>query len=110
MYPCNNFGLWTVNKKLEEYVTLHSDFLQMSYELNIKMKCVAPLLLGDVKNFLITPHILCSSNLLAVFSPFQCDESLKYRVHDDIQLVILNHTLKLCTSKNENNGISKYMH
>ena len=42
-----NFGLWTVNKKSEECVTLHSDFLEMSYELNIKMKFLAPLLLGD---------------------------------------------------------------
>ena len=53
MHPCNNFGLWTVNKKLDECVTLHSNFLEMSYELNIKMKCLAPLHLGDVKNFLI---------------------------------------------------------
>ena len=48
-----HFGLWSVNKKSEESVTLHSDFLEMSYELNIKMKCMTPLLLGDVKNFLI---------------------------------------------------------
>ena len=46
MHPCTNFGLWTVNNKLEEFVTLHSDFLEMSYELNIKIKCLAPLLLG----------------------------------------------------------------
>ena len=26
MHPCNDFGLWTVNKKLDEYVTLHSNF------------------------------------------------------------------------------------
>ena len=58
MHPCNNFGLWTVNKKLDECVTLHSNFLEMSYELNIKMKCLAPLHLGDVKNFLIPPRIL----------------------------------------------------
>ena len=58
MHPCNNFGLWTVNKKLEECVTLHSNFLEMSYELNFKMKCLAPLHLGDVKNFLIPPRIL----------------------------------------------------
>ena len=51
MHPCNTFGLWTVNKKSEEFVTLHSDFLEMSYKLNIKMKCLAPLHLGDVKNF-----------------------------------------------------------
>ena len=30
----------------------------MSYELNIKMKCLAPLHLGDVKNFLIPPRII----------------------------------------------------
>ena len=47
MHPCNNFGLWTVNKKSEECVTLHSDFLEMSYELKIKIKFLAPLLLGD---------------------------------------------------------------
>ena len=47
MHPCNNFGLWTVNKKSEECVTLHSDLLEMSYELNIKMKFLTPLLLGD---------------------------------------------------------------
>ena len=29
-----HFGLWTVNKESEEFVTLHSDFLEMSYELN----------------------------------------------------------------------------
>ena len=28
----------------------------MSYELNIKIKCLTPLLLGDVKNFLIPPR------------------------------------------------------
>ena len=53
MHPCNDFGMLTDNKKSEECVTLHSDFSEMSYELNIKMKCVTPLLLGDVKNFLI---------------------------------------------------------
>ena len=47
MYPCNNFGLWIVNKKSEECVTLHSDFLEMSYELNIKMTFLDPLLLGN---------------------------------------------------------------
>ena len=52
-----NFGLRSVNKTLEEFVTLHSDFLEMPYELNINMKCVAPLLLGDVKYFLIPPRI-----------------------------------------------------
>ena len=57
MHPCNNFGMWTVNKMSEECVTLHSDLLEMSYELNIKMKSVAPLLLGDVKN-LLTPLVL----------------------------------------------------
>ena len=51
-----HFGLWSVNKKSEEFVTLHSDFLEMPYELNIKLKCVAPLLLGDVKNFLMPPR------------------------------------------------------
>ena len=45
--------MWTVNKKSEECVTLHSDVLEMFYELNINMKCVALLLLGNVKNFLI---------------------------------------------------------
>ena len=57
MHPCNKFGMWTVNKKSEECVTLDSDFLEMSYELDIQMKCVAPLLMGDVKNFLIPPHM-----------------------------------------------------
>ena len=52
-----NFGLCTVNKKSEECVTFHSDFLEMSNELNIKMMCLAPLLLGDFKNFLISPRI-----------------------------------------------------
>ena len=56
IHPCNNVGLWTVNKKSEECVTLYSDFLEMSYELNIKMKYVAPLLLGNVKNLLIPPR------------------------------------------------------
>ena len=49
MHPFNNFGMWTVNQKSEECVT--------SYELNIKLKCVAPLLLCDIKNFLIPPRI-----------------------------------------------------
>ena len=57
MHPCNNFDLWTVNKKSEECVTSHSDFLEMFYGLNIKVKCMAPLLLGDVNNFLIPPRI-----------------------------------------------------
>ena len=52
-----NFGLRTVNKKSEECVTLHSDFLEMAYESNIKMKCLAPLCQGDFKNFLIPPRI-----------------------------------------------------
>ena len=43
--------MWTVNKKLDECVTLYSDFLEMSYELNIKIKCLALLHLGDVQNF-----------------------------------------------------------
>ena len=47
MHPCNNFGLWTVNKKLEECVTWQNDFLEMSYELDIRMTFLAPLLLGD---------------------------------------------------------------
>ena len=38
-----NFGLWTVNTKSEKCVTLHSDFLEMSYESHIKMKFLAPL-------------------------------------------------------------------
>ena len=42
-----NFGLWTVNTKSEECITLHSDIVEMSYELNIKMKFLASLLLGD---------------------------------------------------------------
>ena len=54
----SNFGLWTVNKKLEKCVNLHINFLEMSYyELYIKMKFLAPLLLGDVKNILIPPRI-----------------------------------------------------
>ena len=57
IHPCNNFGPWTVNKKSEECVTLHSNFLEMSHELNIKMKFLAPLLLGDVNNLLIPPRI-----------------------------------------------------
>ena len=52
-----HFGLWTVNNKSEECVTLHNNFLEMSYELNIKIKCLASLLLGDVKNFLIPPRM-----------------------------------------------------
>ena len=48
--------MWTVNTKSEKCVTLHSDFLEMSYELHIKIKFLAPLLLGDVKNFLIPPR------------------------------------------------------
>ena len=47
MHPCNNFGPWTVNKKSEEYVTLQNDLLKMSYELNMRMTFLAPLLLGD---------------------------------------------------------------
>ena len=47
MDPCNNFGLWTVNTKSEECLTLHSDFLEMSYELNIRITFLAPLVLGD---------------------------------------------------------------
>ena len=58
MHPCNNFGMWTVNKKSEQCVTLHIDFLVMSDDyLSIRTKCVAPLLLGDVKNFLIPPRM-----------------------------------------------------
>ena len=49
--------LWSINKKTEEFVTLHSDFLEMPYELNIKIKCAVPLLLGDVKSILIPPRI-----------------------------------------------------
>ena len=46
-------------KKLDECVTLYmySNFLEMSYELNIKMKRLAPLHLGDVNNLLIPPRI-----------------------------------------------------
>ena len=51
--------MWTDDKKSEECVTLHSDFLEISYELNIKIKCVTPLFLGDVKNFLIPPRTTC---------------------------------------------------
>ena len=47
MHPCNNFGLWIVNNKSEECVTLQNEFLEMSYELSIKMSFLAPLLLGD---------------------------------------------------------------
>ena len=40
--------MWAVNKKSEKCVTLHSNFLEMSYELNIKKTLImAPLLLGD---------------------------------------------------------------
>ena len=35
MHPCNNFGLWPVNKKSEECVTLHSDFLEIKYKNDI---------------------------------------------------------------------------
>ena len=56
--PIVEFGLWTVNRKSEKCVTLHSDFLEMSYELHIKMKFLVSLLLGDVKNFLIPPRTL----------------------------------------------------
>ena len=34
-------------KKTEECVTLQNDFLEMSYELNIRITFLAPLLLGD---------------------------------------------------------------
>ena len=70
MHPCNNFGLWIVNTKSAECVTLHSDFLEMSSELNIKMKCVAlaPLLLGDVKNFLIPPRTFPNSSFVIFIS------------------------------------------
>ena len=37
---------------------LHSDFLEVSYELHIKMKFLVSLLLGDVNNFLIPPRTL----------------------------------------------------
>ena len=50
--------MWTVNKKLDGCVTLHSNFLEMSYELNIKMKCLASLHLSDVKKCLIPPRIV----------------------------------------------------
>ena len=42
-----SFGLWTVNKKSDKSVTLQNDFLEMSYEFNIEIKFLAPLLLGD---------------------------------------------------------------
>ena len=73
MHPYNNFGLWTVIKKLEECVTLHSNFLEMSYELNIKMKCMAPLHLGDVKNLLIPPRNACYRQLkLVILVKYVC--------------------------------------
>ena len=51
------FGMWTVNNKSEKRVILHRNFLEMSYELNIKMKFLALLLLGDVKNFLYVIYL-----------------------------------------------------
>ena len=75
MHPCNNFGLWTVNKKLDECVTLHNNFLEMSYELNIKMKCLAPLHLGDVKNFLIPPRM---GHFFLAAHPHQKNQQLQY--------------------------------
>ena len=51
MHPCNHFGMWTINKKSEECVTLQDDSLEMSYELHIRMTFLAPLLLGDSKTF-----------------------------------------------------------
>ena len=47
MQTCNNFGIWTVNKKSEECVTLQNNFLEISFELNLRMTFLAPLLLGD---------------------------------------------------------------
>ena len=54
----HNFVLWTVNRTVgAKCVTLHSDFVKMSYALHIKIKFLAPTLLGDFKNFLIPPRI-----------------------------------------------------
>ena len=36
-------------------MTLHSDYLKMSYGLHIKINILAGLLLGDFKGFLIPP-------------------------------------------------------
>ena len=38
-------------------MTLHSDYVKMSYGSHIKIKILAGLLLGDFKNFLIPPRI-----------------------------------------------------
>ena len=46
---------------------MHSDILKMSYELSIKMKCLTPLRLGDVKNFLIPPRALVVIVFLIIY-------------------------------------------
>ena len=70
MHPCNSLGLWTVNKKSEECLTLQSGFLELSYELNINMKCLALLLLGDVKNLLKPPRIVIKFQNVDIFENF----------------------------------------
>ena len=63
-----SFGLWTVNKKSEECVTLHSD------------KGVAPLPLNDVNNFLIPPRssIFTFYLLLLLLKKAESSESLRH--------------------------------
>ena len=59
---------------------MQCDFLEMPYELNIKMKCVAPLLLGDVNNFLIPPppRTLQWQNCVVLVKTWQfCEFSLR---------------------------------
>ena len=57
----------TVNTKSEECVTLHSDFLEMSYELNFKMKCVISLLF-DTPSYTIHMVALYQKNISMQFS------------------------------------------
>ena len=63
---------------MDECVTLHSNFVEMSYELNIKMKC-----LGDVNNCLIPPR-RWQTTLAMIFSTIQCGPR---RLYDSLTLV-----------------------
>ena len=46
IHPCNNFGLWTVNRKWGKWLTLHSDYVKMCNGSHIKIKILAGLHLG----------------------------------------------------------------
>ena len=56
-------------------MTLHSEYVKMSYGSRIKIKFLAPLLLGDFKNLLIPPRIyrLISPSLIVMLQGVELD-------------------------------------